>query len=91
MTTLSVYNAISIVDRCDSKCHNAESLECLCICRGRCHGQAIGRVREFTNEIFLEILQDNDGVLPVFMEKLSSQCFGGVPDPLEIFCQMSLF
>jgi hypothetical protein len=46
MTALiSVYNSDGCVGRCDSKCYDAQSDECDCICGGKNHGAGLERAR----------------------------------------------
>lgn len=66
-TLIAVYNSEGCVGRCDSKCYDAVSGPCDCICGGRNHGagraQAIANTREIADS-WLERFAESRG-LPV--------------------------
>ena len=50
-TLIVVSNSEGVVGRCDSRCYEAQSPECDCICGGRNHGLGLERSLESTAEL----------------------------------------
>ena len=50
-TLIVVSNSDGMVGRCDSRCYEAQSPECDCICGGRNHGLRLERALESTADL----------------------------------------
>lgn len=55
---IAVYNSEGCVGRCDSKCYNAESPECDCICRGANHGKGLAKAQANTQAMAGQLIQN---------------------------------
>lgn len=79
MTLISVYNSDGCVGRCDSRCYNATSPDCDCICGGRNHGAGLERAQDNTREHARKILETWEGEHPddvVRFEAIQQELFG---------------
>lgn len=80
---MAVYSSDGCVGRCDARCHEAEELECKCVCFGANHGVGLAKAQRNTRE-------NAEKWIPQYAERLNLKEFQaesmGAP-----FDQISLF